>query len=167
MEGLAMPLTDYTAVLDRIQKALALQYDRDSEVLNRPGVSVACKIDQNYYLVVEPLFSRTVGGWIGVTPDVVLETLTRTGNMITRSRDKVYQVVLRLSWRGRTQGVEAGCGFVLADFVDRALTMYSSRGAEAGLSDLKIAHDSRDPVEEFFQDKTPPGKWVYTDGAGK
>ncbi len=160
-----MPLTDYVDVLDRIQKSLAMQYDRDCEILNRPGVSVACKIDQNYYIVVEPLFSRTVGGWTGVVPEVVLDTLVRTGNMITRNEDRAYQMTLHLTWRGREQGLETCCAFVLADFVDRALSMYSTRGREMGLSDLKISISSREQVEDFFQGKVAPGKWVYSDVA--
>lgn len=158
-----MPLTDYADVLDRIGRALAMQYDRECDVLNRPGVSLACKIDQNYYLVVEPLFSRTIAGWCAVKPDVVLETLKRTGNMVTCGTDREHKIALSLTWRGRDREIEAQCGFVLADFVERALSMYSTRGPSMGLSDLKICESGRERVEDFFAGKTLPGKWVYAE----
>ncbi|EPR38666.1 hypothetical protein dsx2_0475 [Desulfovibrio sp. X2] len=156
-----MPLTDYAETLDRLQKGLAAQYEKFPGILNEPGTSVALKIDQNYWLAVEPLFSTSLAKWSGVFPETALTTLTRTGNMITRASDRAHSLLLAVTWPGRPQGAEILASFVLAEFVERAISLYGGRDVAHTLSDLKVMAGERGKVQAFFEGKTPPGKWVY------
>lgn len=168
-----MPLTDYAETLERLQKALAAQHAKAPQILNTPGVSVALKLDQNYWLVLDPLFVTSLAKWSGLLPDTVLQTLTRTGNMITapaasgEGKDAVrsHALPLAVTWPSQPGGLELSAAFVLADFIERALSLYgeteAARAASHSLSDLRIRASERDKVQAFFSGKTPPGKWAY------
>lgn len=155
-----MPLTDYAEILDRLQKSLAARYVQSPELLNAPGRSLADKIDQNYYLCVEPLFTTNMAKLSGVFPETVVETMTRTGNIITRPGDRAYTLDLEVAWDEGRKILPVQACFVLADFVERALALYAE-AAKPTLSDLRIPARERANVEAFFQGKTPPSKWVY------
>ncbi len=172
-----MPLTDYADALQRLQKGLAAQYAKAPSILNEPGMSVAMKLDQNYWLVVEPLFSTSLAKWSGMLPATALDTLTRTGNMITGrvpggAQDageggaaRPHVLALSVSWPSQPQGVTVRAAFVLADFIERALAIHgeteAARAASHSLSDLRIRAPERDRVQAFFEGKTPPGRWAY------
>lgn len=165
-----MPLTDYAESLERLQKGLAAQYAKAPSILNEPGMSVAMKMDQNYWLVVEPLFSTSLAKWSGMLPATALQTLIRTGNMITgkggdEGAERPHTVPLAVVWPTQPQGMEIRAAFVLADFIERALAIYgeseAARAASHSLSDLRIRAAEHEKVRTFFEGKTPPGKWVY------
>lgn len=161
-----MPLIDYAETLDRLQKGLAARYAKDSGVLNAPGSAVACKIDQNYWLVVEPLFSQSLAAWSGVAPEAALETLVRTGNMISRAEadgSRSHTLRLRVSWPSRPEGLDVEAGFVLAEFMERALAIYARTDAAHALSDLRVKAAEQERVLRFFEGKTLPGRWMYDD----
>lgn len=154
-----MTLTDYTEAVERLQKALGKGFADQPWVLNLPGKSVACKIDQYYYLAVMPAFIETLGRLGGMFPDQVQEALVKTGNLITKAPNRDPLVPLTVSWGGR--GVTIKGAFVDADFIDRAVKTYGGMTSVLNVSDLKISEADRERVEEFFEGKTPPQKLAY------
>ena len=154
-----MALADYTASVDHLQKALGKAFAAEPWLLNMPGRSVACKIDQYYYLAVMPGFLEALGRLGGMFPDQVLETLVRTGNLITRAPDRDPRIPLTVSWGARS--VTLSGAFVDADFIDRAVKTYGCLGCILNVSDLKISSADRPRVEALFQDKTPPQGLAY------
>ncbi|EGB13237.1 hypothetical protein DND132_0019 [Pseudodesulfovibrio mercurii] len=154
-----MALADYTASVDHLQKALGRAFAAEPWLLNLPGRSVACKIDQFYYLAVMPGFLETLGRLGGMFPDQVLETLVKTGNLITKSPERDPLIPLTVSWTGRA--VTLTGAFVDADFIDRAVKTYGGLGTILNVSDLKISAADRPRIESLFQDKTPPQGLAY------
>ena len=124
-----------------------------------PGRSIACKIDQYYYLAVMPAFIETLGRMGGMFPDQVREALVRTGNFITKAPERDPVIPLTVSWGGR--GVTVNGAFVDADFIDRAVKTYGGLASILNVSDLKISSDDRERIEAFFEDKTPPQALAY------
>ncbi|WP_207262499.1 hypothetical protein [Desulfovibrio sp. Huiquan2017] len=154
-----MALADYTASVNHLQRALGRAFADEPWLLNMPGRSVACKIDQYYYLAVMPGFLETLGRLGGMFPDQVLETLVRTGNLITRHPERDPRLALTVSWGARA--VTLTGAFVDADFIDRAVKTYGGFGTILNVSDLKISAADRDRVEALFEDKTPPQGLAY------
>jgi hypothetical protein len=154
-----MALADYTASIDRLQKALGRAYADEPWLLNMPGRSVACKIDHYYYLAVMPGFVEALARLGGMFPKQVLEALVRTGNLITKAPERDPLLPLTVSWGGRS--VTLTGAFVDADFIDRAVKTYGGFGAILNVSDLKISAADRDRIETLFQDKTPPQGLAY------
>ncbi|WP_029893801.1 hypothetical protein [Desulfohalovibrio reitneri] len=156
-----MPLTDYGQVLERLQRGLANQYARAEGILNEPGKSVACKLDPNYYLAVEPLFTSSLAKWAGVFPKRALNSLVRTGNLLSRGEDREHVLRMRVVWPARPEGMEIRAAFVLADFIERGLAIHGGGDVEMTVSDLKIAEEEREKVDAFFEGKTPLGRWAF------
>ena len=150
-----MPLKDYQDSLTRLQKGLAQAYQQTPEVINVPGQSLVCKVDPEYYLALEPIFTEIMSRWAVSFPEGVLETLTRTGNIIVCKPLSTHIIPLTVTWGGRDFEVQAA--FLLADFVDRALKLYAGLAEPLPVSELRIRADEREAVEAFFQGKTPPG----------
>jgi len=154
-----MALTDYTEAVERLQKALGKGVADQPWLLNLPGRSVACKIDQYYYLAVMPGFIESLARLGGMFPDHVQEALVRTGNLMTKPPARDPLVPLSVSWGGRTVTVKGA--FVDADFIDRAVKTYGGTVSVLNVSDLKISEEDRERVEQFFEGKTPPQKLAY------
>ena len=154
-----MPLKDYSEIVERLQRALGKGFADEPWLLNLPGKSVACKIDQYYYLAVMPGFLETLGRLGGMFPDQVREALVKTGNLVTRAPDRDPVVSLTVSWGGR--GVTVKGAFVDADFIDRAAKTYGGMGSVLAVSDLKVSEEDKDKVEAFFEGKTPPQALAY------
>ncbi|QGY41649.1 hypothetical protein GM415_16480 [Pseudodesulfovibrio cashew] len=154
-----MPLSDYTETLERLQQALGRAFADQPWMLNMPGRSMACKIDQYYYLAVMPAFVEQLARLGGTFPDKVSEVLIRTGNLITRLPDRDPVLPLTVSWGGSPVTLRAA--FVDADFIDRAVKTYGGMGMIPTVSDLKISSADKVRVEEFFEGKTPPQKLAY------
>ncbi|MCJ2163144.1 MULTISPECIES: hypothetical protein [unclassified Pseudodesulfovibrio] len=154
-----MALADYTGSVERLQQTLGRGFAAEPWVLNMPGRSIACKIDQYYYLAVMPAFIETLGRMGGMFPDQVREALVRTGNFITKAPERDPVISLTVSWGGR--GVTVNGAFVDADFIDRAVKTYGGLAAVLNVSDLKISSDDRERIEAFFEDKTPPQALAY------
>jgi hypothetical protein len=154
-----MPLKDYQDALTRLQKGLAQAYRDAPQMLNVPGQSVACKVDPEYYLALEPVFTEILARWAVSFPESVLETLTRTGNVVVCKPLSTHIIPLSVTWDGRDFEVQAT--FLLADFVDRALKLYAGVAAPLPVSDLRIRTDERKAVEAFFGDLTPPQGLAY------
>lgn len=154
-----MPLKDYTDVLERLQKTLGKGFSQEPWILNIPGKSVACKIDHLYYLAVMPGFVEQLGRLGGMFPDKVVESLVKTGNLITKSPERNPHLGLTVSWGGRPVTIKAA--FVDADFIDRAVKTYGGMTSVLNVSDLKISEADRQQVEALFEDKTPPQNLAY------
>ncbi|MEF2232280.1 MAG: hypothetical protein V3571_15205 [Pseudodesulfovibrio sp.] len=154
-----MALTDFTGIVERLQKGLGRAFAEEPWILNLPGRSVACKIDQYYYLAVMPAFAEKLGRLGGMFPGQVVEALVRTGNLITRAPDRDPIRAMTVGWEGGAVTVRGA--FVDADFIDRAVKTYG--GLEIGLnvSDLKISSADREGLEAFFEGKTPPQNLAY------
>lgn len=154
-----MALADYTASIDRLQRALGKAYGDEPWLLNMPGRSVACKIDHYYYLAVMPGFVETLARLGGMFPKQVLEALVRTGNLITKGPERDPLLPLTVSWGARS--VTLTGAFVDADFIDRAVKTYGGMGSILSVSDLKISEADKEKIETFFEGKTPPQSLAY------
>jgi len=154
-----MPLKDYTEIVERLQQTLGKGFIDEPWILNMPGKSIACKVDQHYYLAIIPAFTEQLGRLGGMFPDQVVEALVKTGNFITKAPDRNPLVPLTVSWGGRAITVKAA--FVDADFIDRAVKTYGNMGSVLNVSELKISEADKEKVEAFFEDKTPPQALAY------
>ncbi len=154
-----MPLKDYTDSVERLQRALGKGFSNEPWILNVPGQSIACKIDQFYYLAVMPAFVDQLARLGGMFPDQVVEALVKTGNFITKAPDREPLLPLTVSWGGKGIGVRAA--FVDADFIDRAVKTYGGVGSVLNVSELKISVEDKGKVEELFEGKTAPQKLAY------
>ena len=154
-----MPLTDYTEIVKRLQQTLGKAFMDEPWILNMPGKSIACKIDQYYYLAVMPAFTNQLGRLGGMFPDQVAEALVKTGNFITKGPDRDPILPLTVSWGGRAITIKAA--FVDADFIDRAVKTYGTMATSLNVSELKISEADKEMIEAFFEDKTPPQNLAY------
>lgn len=154
-----MPLIDYQDIADRAQKGLGQAFRQEPWILNLPGKSVACKVDQYYYVVIMPKFIEKLAGWSGVKTELVLEALIKTGNLITKAPERKPEMNLGLCWDGKM--VEMESAFVDADFMDRALRFYGGLESSLNVSELKMSSLFREQVESFFEGKTPPQALAY------
>jgi hypothetical protein len=154
-----MPLKDYQDSLTRLQKGLASGFQQSPQVVNVPGQSLVCKIDPDYYLALEPIFTEILARWAVSFPQGVLETLMHTGNLVFCKSIGTHIIPLTLNWDGKDFEVQAA--FLQADFVDRALKLYAGQNEPLPVSALRIRADEKKAVEAFFGDKTPPGGVAY------
>lgn len=154
-----MPLPDYQDNLTRLQKGLAKAWQDTPFVINVPGQSVLCKVDPNYYLALEPVFTEILSRWAVTFPDNVLNTMAHTGNMVVNPVVRTHIIPLTVTWAG--QDFEVQAGFVLAEFVDRALKLYAGAQEPLPVSDLRIRAAERAAVDAFFEGKTAPGSVAY------
>lgn len=154
-----MPLKDYQDALTRLQKGLASGYRQSPHVINVPGQSLACKIDPDYYLALEPIFTEILARWAVSLPQGVLETLVHTGSLVFCGYMNTHIIPLTLNWGGNDFEVQAA--FLKADFVDRALKLYAGMAEPLPVSELRIRADERKAVEAFFGASTPPGSVAY------
>ncbi|BCS86776.1 hypothetical protein [Pseudodesulfovibrio sediminis] len=152
-------LKNYTEVVERLQQTLGKGFAEEPWTLNLPGKSIACKIDQYYYLAVMPAFIERLGRMGGMFPDQVQEALVKTGNLITRAPERDPLLSLSVGWGGK--GVTIKGAFVDADFIDRAVKTYGGLPSVLNVSDLKISEHEREKVEAFFEGKTPPQSLAY------
>ncbi|WP_147821966.1 hypothetical protein [Salidesulfovibrio onnuriiensis] len=154
-----MPLTDYQEIATKLQKALGHAFAEEPWLLNLPGKSIACKIDQYYYVAVMPAFVDQLSEWAGVSRGRAAEALVKTGNLITKAPERNPMLRLGLVWDGQTYDLKAA--FVDADFIDRALRFYGGLESVLNVSELKLSEASRDRVEELFENKTAPQALAY------
>ena len=154
-----MPLKDYTEIVERLQQSLGKGFMDEPWILNMPGKSIACKVDQYYYLAVMPAFVEQLGRLGGMFPDQVTEALVKTGNFITKAPDRNPLLPLTVAWGGR--GISVRAAFVDADFIDRSVKTYGGMTSVLNVSDLKISEEDREKVETFFEGKTAPQKLAY------
>ncbi|NJB68795.1 hypothetical protein GGQ74_002468 [Desulfobaculum xiamenense] len=155
-------LKDYTQTLDRLQMGLGRAYMRSPSILGIPGMSIAVKIDPNYYLAVMPAFIHRMAEWGGMFPDTAEDALMRTGNLITSGPDRDYLLELGVVWGIPPVTKRIRCALVLAEFVDRALRLHGRRAAPLPVADLRVIAADRERVDSFLDDKTPLDKTAFS-----
>lgn len=154
-----MPLKDYQDALTRLQKGLAGAFSQTPGVINTPGQSLVCKVDPDYYLALEPIFTEIMARWAVSFPQGVLETLVHTGNLVFCKPLGTHILPLTVSWGGQDYEVQAA--FLQADFVDRALKLYAGQAQALPVSELRIRAGERAAVAAFFGEVTPPGDVAF------
>ncbi|MFO7595365.1 MAG: hypothetical protein R6W92_03355 [Desulfocurvibacter africanus] len=156
-----MPLNDYSALLERLQRALALAFDQSGEFLNRPGSSSAFKIDPDFYLAILPQFAEDLSFLTGILAETVTETLVLTGNLATYGPERICSLRLdvHLSRSGSPRPLQVG--FLQAGFVDGALKLYGGRRSGLPLSDVRLNAAQRPLVERFLAGRPVPASISY------
>jgi hypothetical protein len=148
-------LVDYGEVLTRLEEALGRHYRLSPSILNVPGVSVAVKLDPEYYLALRPSFGELLGKWAGVVPARVEETLTRTGNLVLGPDRSRYGEPLLVFEEGSATVLRLVADFVPAALIDRAVVMYGGEPGPLAVSGLRLVAGQRQALDAFFGGKTP------------
>ncbi len=154
-------LKDYSHILVLLQKRMAQEFERDQELFNVPGKSIACKIDPHYYLVVYPGFIHRLARLCGYLPSTIEETLLRTGNLIINPKTGKFVIALEVRWKDDMPPIRVNCAFVRNSFIDNALRFYSSIKREMPISSLKIGSSFKGILTSFFEKKTPLHAGVF------
>ncbi len=146
-----MTVTDHGEFVLGLQKVLGQAFQEHPEILNIAGRSLACKIDPNYYLAVEPAFTRTLAQAVVKLPSKVRDALIRTGNILTLGPKKDWIFNLGVCARGGKGQIKA-C-FLNAEFIDRALILHGGRTTGLEVSDLRIQRRYQEAMEKLFAGK--------------
>lgn len=154
-----MPMQNHAETVERLQRALGKGVSQSPWLINLPGRSIACKIDQYYYLAIMPAFVEQLARLGGMFPDQVESALIFSGNFITKAPERTPTIPLTVSWGGPTMKLKAA--FVEAEFIDRGIKTYSDLGMVPSVSELKISSADKESVEAFFEGKTPPQRLAY------
>lgn len=161
-----MPINDYSEIMERLQRALAAAFEASGEFLNRPGSSAAFKIDPDYYLAQLPQFVEDLSSITGILPETVLDTLIRTGSLVSRGPERAHALSLTVHLsRSGNRSLAMRAGFLLATFVDGALKIYGGRRTGLPLSDVRLSATERPLVEAFFEGRPAPASIAYAGGA--
>ena len=148
-------MLDYAEIVDQVQRGLGKRYAQNPDILNVPGVSIACKIDPYYYLAAYRGSLLQLATWCLVLPDKLESALIRTASLVTRASDRCPSIILDTVWgEGRSRARIKGC-FLDAEFVDRALMLYGGRTDPLPLSGLALSGRYREKVVRFLEGKTP------------
>jgi hypothetical protein len=148
-------LVDYDEVLTRLTEALGRHYRLAPSILNVPGVSVAIKIDPDFYLALRPSFAELLGKWAAVVPARVEETLARTGNLVLGPDKRRYEEPLLVFEEDSPAVLRLAADFVPAAFIDRAVTMYGGEPGPLAVSGLRLVATQQRALEAFFDRTTP------------
>jgi hypothetical protein len=154
-----MPLKDYQDIVTRLQKGLARAWAEDPLLLNLPGRSLACKIEPDYYLALQPAFVEHLARFAAVLPKSVTEALLKTGLLVSAPPERAHVLTVGVIFGGRRTAVRAS--FVDADFIDRALKLYAGQPAGLEISELRLQKECRAELAAFFKNKTPPRELAY------
>jgi len=158
------PLIDYSRIINLVQKELAKRYELNNTILNVPGKSIACKVDENYYLILYPSFIEYLCKICGILPNSLTETLIKTGNLIVDPVTKDFYRLVEVRWTLDMVPIRVKAGFVVNSLIDNSLRFYGKtrkRGLE--VSDLKISVRSKSNIESLFVNKTPLNSQVFFD----
>lgn len=161
-----MPISNHTETLERLQRALACAFEASGEFINRPGSSAAFKIDPDYYLAQLPQFVEDLSSITGILPESVLDTLIRTGNLVSRGPDRAHSLPLTVHLsRAGHRSLAMRAGFLQAAFVDGALKLYGGRRTGLPLSDVRLSPAERPMIEAFLAGRPTPASIAYAGGA--
>ncbi len=161
-----MAMVDYSDLVLNLQRRIGEHFSHNPDILNIPGRSMACRVDEHYYLALEPMLVKKLSQWGAIIPSRVVEALLKTGNLISHPSDREHVIQLRATWEGLGKFVRIQACFVLAEFMDRGLKIYAGQIRPLPLSPLYVHSQDRSLVEEFFGNKTPPASWIYVSEPG-
>lgn len=166
-------IDDHAERVDRLQRALASAWLERPELLNRPGASLACKLDPHYYLALHPGFVDFLAKAAGMFQKNVREALLRTGNLLFHSvpgagagagadpeaepgHPGALSVQLQVLWEehGKLRQARLESCFVHNSFIDRALLLYGRQSQELSVSSLAIASSEAPKVQAFLKGRT-------------
>jgi len=160
-------IDDHAQRIDRLQRALALSWLERPGLLNRPGESLACKLDPHYYLALYPGFVDFLAKAAGMFPKNVREALVRTGNLLCdaavpapplegEAADRALSLTLQVLWEegGAERQARLDACFVHNSFIDRALLLYGRQSQELPVSSLAIAQAESGRVSSFLKGRT-------------
>ncbi len=156
-----MILHDYSEILRSIQKKIGNQFLKDPSILNVPGKSTACKIDPFYYFALYPTFFEQCSIWTGFLPDLIKETLIRTGNIVLNSTTKEFIVKIKVKWPSIEKPLKIKGLFLIADFIDQAIKIYARTKKILPVSELKIDSSEKAKLDLFFKGKTPINRVAF------
>ncbi len=154
-------MRDYAELANRIQKGLGRAWRASASVLGAPGVSIAVKLDPEYYLALMPSFINQVARWGGMLPRTAEETLVRTGNLLT-GPERAASLVLNVSYGRPPRLARIQAAFVLAGFMDDAVKLYGGSPSALPVADLTLDPAERQALEAFFGPKTMPANSAFT-----
>ncbi len=161
-----MPINDYSEIMERLQRALAAAFEASGEFLNRPGSSAAFKIDPDYYLAQLPQFIEDLSSITGILPETVLDTLIRTGSLVSRGPERAHALSLTVHLsRSGNRSLTMRAGFLQAVFVDGALKLYGGRRTSLPLSDVRLSAVERPMIEAFLEGRPALASIAYAGGA--
>ncbi len=143
-------------VLLELQAGLGNGYLEDNQILNVPGVSIAFKLDPNYYLAPISLFTKRLAYLSAKTPTKVRSALINTGNLITRNKTREYTLNVAVTWPGLSKPVPIQAGFIVTEFIERALRIHARMPDPLPVGELQIASRDQKKVQKFFGEKTAP-----------
>ena len=159
-------LLDYAEILTRLEMGLGRQYAAAPSLLNVPGVSAALKVDPFYYLALRPLFFELLGKWAAVPPWRVVETFSRTGNLVLgpdRARSPQPLVVFE---EGTGVTLRLLADFVSATCIDRAVMAYGQEPGPLPVSSLRLDARQKPALDAFFAGTTPLAALAFGEPAG-
>ncbi len=155
-------LTDYFSIISLVQKRLAEKYEKYPQMLNVPGKSIACKIDENYYLILYPSFIEYTCKMCGVLPKTLIEALIKTGNLIVDPITRDYVRLVEVRWREDMNPLRVRAGFVVSSFLDNSFRFYGQKIKQVlPVSSLKISSRSKSNIASLFTNKTPLNSRVF------
>ncbi len=151
-----MTIIDYSKILNIVQRELGKRYNIMQEILNIPGKSIGCKLDNNYYLVLYPSFFEYLCKACGILPHTLIETLLKTGNMVKGVNDGDFFRVVEVKWEKEMLPIRVKAGFVLSSFIDNSLRFYGGNfKGPMPICSLKISKKDKKELEILFKNKTP------------
>jgi len=157
-------LKDYSNILSIVQKELARRYERQQDLLNVPGKSIACKIDINYYLILYPSFIEFICKACGLLPRTLIETLIKTGNMIVDPATKEFYKPIEVKWDENMSPIKIRAAFVISSFIDNSIRFYGTLSKQAlPISPLQISKKYISYLSPLFTNKTPLNSRVFFD----
>lgn len=154
-------LIDYSEVLTRLQAALGREASRRPGIINVPGRSIACRIDPEWYLAVQPGFVTIISKWAAVFPKRAAEALLRTAVMAASADHSSSMLRLTVFDELVRRPMQLRCAFIQADWIDRALTLHGKRTNIPPVSRLRIASFEKERIDAFFLGKTAPLSLAY------
>ncbi|GAB6888194.1 hypothetical protein JCM13304A_16930 [Desulfothermus okinawensis JCM 13304] len=158
------PLIDYSNIINLVQRELAKRYDLDKSIINVPGKSIACKVDENYYMMLHPSFIEYLCKLCGILPNSLTQTLIKTGNLIADPVTRDFYRLVEVRWTANMAPIKVKAGFVLSSLIDNSIRFYSKTIKKSlDVSDLKISLRSKSNIQSLFVNKTPLNSTVFFD----
>ncbi len=147
-------MLDYGDILDRIERGMGERFRQSRDILNIPGVSLACKVDMYHYLALRPGFATHAAKWAGTLPARAEEALIHTGNLVVGADRERFPEPFAVFEEGTDAVLRLYADLMQAAFIDRALSLYGGEAAPLPVSRLRIHASQRPRLDAFLEGKT-------------